>query len=105
MREHGFEFATFECWVESSGHAGKFWSGCPQNIANAHAAGFARVGAYMYPGRNGDPTEQTRWLLGNLSEHSVDFEAVMLDVEGGDWAQHSHEENRAFMLAIKVRDC
>ena len=103
MREHGFEFATFECWVESSGHAGKFWSGCPQNIANAHAAGFTRVGAYMYPGRNGDPTEQTRWLLGNLSEHSVDFEAIMLDVEGDDWAQHSHEENRAFMLAIKVR--
>jgi hypothetical protein len=25
----------------------------------------------------------------------------MLDVEGGDWNNHTHAENRAFMLAIK----
>ena len=51
--------------------------GCPANIANARAAGFSKVGAYMYPGRNGDPADQATWLLGNLSEHSVGFDAVM----------------------------
>ena len=26
---------------------------------------------------------------------------TQLDVEGADWAQHTHSENRAFMLSIK----
>jgi hypothetical protein len=107
LHAHGFEFGTFECWVEQSRsasqphHQGSFWSECPRNVANARQAGFASVGVYMFPGRNGDPVAQTKWLLGNLSAHSVTFDAVMLDVEGDDWLQHTHEENRAFMLSIK----
>ena len=51
LRGAGFEFATFECWVEQSHaapgapqpphHSGSFWPGCTANIANARAAGFA----------------------------------------------------------------
>ena len=107
LRGHDFQYATFECWVERSSagahrsHEGSFWSDCPQNVANAHAAGFERVGVYMFPGRNGNPTAQAQWLLSNLSAHSVTYDAVMLDVEGDDWLQHSQEDNRAFILAIK----
>ena len=36
LRSAGFEFATFECWLEP----GTFWPECVQNIANAWAAGF-----------------------------------------------------------------
>lgn len=107
LRSHGFAFATFECWVEQSvdsstqKHSGSFWEGCVGNIARAHAAGFVAVGAYMFPGRNGDPVAQASWLLGNLSQHRVHFDAIMLDIEGDDWAQHSQSENVAFLRAIK----
>lgn len=99
LHEGGFQFATFECWVEQGSpsapkHTGSFWEGCPGNIARAHAAGFDKVGAYMFPGRNGDPAEQTGWLLGNLTAQKVRFDAVMLDVEGADWVQHSTADNR-----------
>lgn len=107
LRSNGFEYATFECWVEQSAnpsaqeHSGSFWNGCVGNIARAHAAGFASVGAYMFPGRNGDPAAQASWLLGNLSYNNVRFDAIMLDIEGDDWAQHSQSDNVAFLLAIK----
>ena len=107
LRGKGFAYATFECWVEESvdssvqEHSGSFWEGCVGNIARAHAAGFVNVGAYMFPGRNGDPTAQARWLLGNLSHHNVRFDAVMLDIEGDDWRQHTQSENVEFLLAIK----
>lgn len=53
-----FGFVTFECWRETS-----FWfAPCAQNVANAHAAGFARneVGVYMFPVRAADPASQVR---------------------------------------------
>ena len=102
LRARGFEYATFECWVERSTHEGAFWDGCPQNIANARAAGFVAVGVYMYPGRRGDPAAQARWLLGNLSASAVEYDALMLDIEGDDWEQYTQEENRAFLLNIKA---
>ena len=107
LHASGMEYATFECWVEQSSgphapqHSGSFWDGCVGNIARAQAAGFAKVGAYMFPGRNGDPAAQATWLLGNLTVHAVRFENVMLDVEGADWSQHTAAENAEFMLAIK----
>lgn len=107
LRGQGFTYATFECWVEQSAdpsaqkHSGSFWEGCVGNIARAHVAGFVAVGAYMFPGRNGDPAAQAGWLLGNLSQHGVRFDAIMLDIEGDDWAQHSQSDNVAFLRAIK----
>lgn len=96
----GFEYAVFECWT--NGDLGHYHEECEQNIANAHAAGFGLVDAYMFPSRDGDPSSQVKTLVNNLREADVDFGAVMLDVEGDDyWLPHSQEDNRAFMDAIK----
>jgi peptidoglycan hydrolase-like protein with peptidoglycan-binding domain len=95
-----FEFATFECWVEE-GVKGSFWQECVDNIANAWTAGFEAVGVYMFPQRYYDAAPQAQWLLGNLTQNNVRFQAVMLDIEGGKWTQYTHEENQAFVAELR----
>ena len=64
LREVGFKFITFECWLERNG--GTFWEPCVDNIFRAQAAGFP-VGVYMFPWRAADASSQVSQLLGNLS--------------------------------------
>ena len=68
LRSTGFEFATFECWVERG--YGMFWEECVGNIARAQIAGL-KVGAYMFPHRSADATLQVQQLVGNLSAFNV----------------------------------
>jgi hypothetical protein len=68
LRSTGFEFATFECWVERG--YGMFWEECVGNIARAQIAGL-KVGAYMFPHRSVDATLQVQQLVGNLSAFNV----------------------------------
>ena len=64
LRNVGFSFVTFECWLEEKG--GIFWEPCISNIFRAQAAGFS-VGVYMFPWRAADASVQVSQLLGNLS--------------------------------------
>ena len=68
LRSAGFEFATFECWVEQG--VGMFWEECVGNIARAQIAGL-KVGAYMFPHRSVDAALQVQQLVGNLSAFNV----------------------------------
>ena len=104
LREHGFRFGTFECWIEGPGSEyvnGLFWPQCVQNVANAWAAGLESVGVYMFPQRIGDPVVQAQELMGNLSANSVVYSAVMLDIEGSKWSDYSHAENRVFIASLR----
>jgi len=96
----GFRFATFECWVEE-GVSGSFWSECVNNIANAWKVGMESVGVYMFAQRFADPTVQAQQLLGNLSHYGVQFDSIMLDIEGDKWNNFTTAENQAFLLALR----
>jgi peptidoglycan hydrolase-like protein with peptidoglycan-binding domain len=95
-----FEFVTFECWLERSA----WFVPCLQNIANAHAAGFSAVGAYMFPVRAEDPTAQAAWLVGNLTAAGAKVDSIMLDIEGDDWVTNNRTQadNRAFVTALRA---
>jgi hypothetical protein len=53
LRYAGFEFATFECWRGRPGQEklNGWWPQCLRNLANARAAGFRKLGVYMWPER------------------------------------------------------
>ena len=95
-----FEFVTFECWLERSA----WFEPCVQNIANAHAAGFSSVGAYMFPVRAEDPAAQAAWLVGNLTAAGAKVDSIMLDIEGDDWVTNNRTQadNRAFVTALRA---
>lgn len=99
LLEHNFEYAVIECWVEK--YDGTFWSECVDNIANARAAGFEYVDVYMYPERYRDPSDQATELLANLTANNVQYNNIMIDVEGSKWDEYSQEENRNFMLSLQ----
>jgi hypothetical protein len=95
-----FSFITFECWLERSA----WFAPCVQNIANAHEAGFASVGAYMFPVRAEDPAAQAAWLVGNLTASGAAVDSIMLDIEGADWVSdnRTQADNRAFVTALRA---
>lgn len=100
LLDSNFEYAIFECWRESGG--GTFWAECVDNIANAWAAGFEHVDAYMYPERYRDPAAQAQELLSNLTANGVNFGSMMMDVEGTKWDEYTQEENQDFMLSLRA---
>ena len=96
-----FGFITFECWLERSA----WFPTCAENIKNAHAAGYSmqEVGVYMFPVRALDPALQAAWLVSNLSAASVEYNTVMIDIEGDDWVTNNRTQadNRAFITALR----
>ncbi len=60
-----------------------------QNVKNAWAAGFTHVGVYMFPVRAQDPATQARELISLLAQYDVQYDSVMLDIEGDDWAKYT----------------
>lgn len=97
--ERGFVYTTIECWRNTGD--GTWFNDCVQNVENAWTAGYKYVDVYMFPQRHADPAVQATQLLGNLTAHNVRYGAVMLDIEGDDWASYSQESNRDFMLSLR----
>jgi peptidoglycan hydrolase-like protein with peptidoglycan-binding domain len=97
LHDAGFEFATFECWLEYTG----WYQNAVTNVANARKAGFRHVGVYMFPIRAHDPLTQVPAMLKELAKHNVEYDAVMLDIEGQDWGKYSQASNRDFMTKMK----
>jgi len=99
LKDNNFEYTVIECWREKDG--GSFWFECVDNVANARAAGFSNVDVYGYFERYRDATSQANELLNNLTLNNVQYNAIMLDVEGDKWSEYSHEENQEFMLSLR----
>jgi hypothetical protein len=104
LRFAGFQFATFECWRGRPGQESLngWWPQCVQNVANARAAGFEKVGVYMWPQRALPPRLQALELLQRLNDAHVAFDSVMLDIEGDNWLTppYNYSSNRDFVLAL-----
>ena len=98
VRETGFRFLTQEVWLEES----SWFATGAANIANAWAAGFESVGAYVFPVRAHDPTQEAAQILGNLSAAKVRYDNIMIDIEGNDWSSYSQAENRDFISALRT---
>ena len=98
MRETGFRFLTQEVWLEES----SWFATGVSNIENAWAAGFEGVGAYVFPVRAHDPTQEAAQILGNLSAAKVRYSNIMIDIEGNDWSGYSQAANRDFISALRA---
>ena len=98
VREKGFRFLTQEVWLEES----SWFATGAANIANAWAAGFESVGAYVFPVRAHDPAQEAAQILGNLSAAKVRYDNIMIDIEGNDWGGYSQAENRDFISALRA---
>jgi len=57
----------------------------------------------MFPVRALDPALQAAWLVSNLSAASVEYNTVMIDIEGDDWVTNNRTQadNRAFITALR----
>lgn len=99
LKANHFEYAVIECWREKDG--GTFWTECVDNVANARAAGYNSVDVYGYFERYRDPAAQANELLNNLTFYDVQYNAIMIDVEGDKWNEFSQEDNQNFMLSLR----
>lgn len=102
LRYAGFEFATFECWRGRPGQEklNGWWPQCLRNLANARAAGFRKLGVYMWPQRTLPALPQATQLLRNLRAANAQFTSIMLDIEGSDWSAYNASSNQDFVLSL-----
>jgi len=91
---------TAKCLTPAQEQLNGWWPQCVRNLANARAAGYRKVGVYMWPQRALPPLPQAVALLSNLRQANSKFDSVMLDIEGDNWLNYSVASNQAFVLAL-----